>query len=255
MPCVSIAYCHLSLNLIVGAVWVPQTNPMHNEAVTRLLLSSPFDPPRSCATPALSPRRTAASAITPPPPPLPRTYPNPPDPLGPPGGESCTLCGLSSTFPRTPPAPLPPQGELRELGAALQRDIFTESPCVRWGDISGLDTAKRLLGEAVVAPMRYPELFTGGLRRGWGALCRGNDRKGSGLGQGGADGGRSHVSGPHVGVGGAPCMLSYSYDPLVPLPRVHTHPSQLLCVKAACGCTSQQLQALQLQGALPTPGL
>lgn len=50
---------------------------------------------------------------------------------------------------------------MRELGAALQRDIFTESPCVRWGDISGLDTAKRLLGEAVVAPIRYPELFTG----------------------------------------------------------------------------------------------
>ncbi|MEW5306471.1 MAG: hypothetical protein WDW36_008933 [Sanguina aurantia] len=59
------------------------------------------------------------------------------------------------------PLPASLQGELRELGAALQRDIFTESPCVRWGDISGLDTAKRLLGEAVVAPMRYPELFTG----------------------------------------------------------------------------------------------
>lgn len=60
---------------------------------------------------------------------------------------------------------------MRELGAALQRDIFTESPCVRWGDISGLDTAKRLLGEAVVAPIRYPELFTGGLGQGFVLRC------------------------------------------------------------------------------------
>ena len=53
------------------------------------------------------------------------------------------------------------QGELRELGAAITRDIFTDNPSVRWEDISGLEAAKKLLKEAVVQPIKYPELFTG----------------------------------------------------------------------------------------------
>ena len=35
------------------------------------------------------------------------------------------------------------QGEMRELGAAITRDIFTDNPNVRWEDISGLDQASR----------------------------------------------------------------------------------------------------------------
>ena len=31
------------------------------------------------------------------------------------------------------------QGDLRELGQAITRDIFTDNPNVRWEDISGLD--------------------------------------------------------------------------------------------------------------------
>ena len=34
-------------------------------------------------------------------------------------------------------------GELRELGAAIQRDILVACPAVRWQDISGLQDAKR----------------------------------------------------------------------------------------------------------------
>ncbi|KAG1658974.1 hypothetical protein FOA52_008295 [Chlamydomonas sp. UWO 241] len=58
---------------------------------------------------------------------------------------------------------LPPslQGELRELGHAITRDIFTDNPNVRWDDVSGLEQAKKLLKEAVVQPIKYPELFTG----------------------------------------------------------------------------------------------
>ncbi|KAF6256210.1 katanin p60 catalytic subunit [Scenedesmus sp. NREL 46B-D3] len=52
-------------------------------------------------------------------------------------------------------------GDLRELGSAISRDIYLDSPNVHWGDIAGLDEAKRLLKEAVVLPMKYPQLFTG----------------------------------------------------------------------------------------------
>ncbi|KAJ9521218.1 hypothetical protein QJQ45_022945, partial [Haematococcus lacustris] len=66
-------------------------------------------------------------------------------------------------FQRRVMKPLPAHlaGELRDLGAAITRDIFTDNPNVRWEDIAGLDTAKRLLKEAVVQPLKYPELFTG----------------------------------------------------------------------------------------------
>ncbi|KAK9830191.1 hypothetical protein WJX72_010220 [[Myrmecia] bisecta] len=59
--------------------------------------------------------------------------------------------------------PLPDLGssELRELGAAIMRDIIQQSPAVRWQDVAGLQEAKRLLQEAVVLPLKYPQLFTG----------------------------------------------------------------------------------------------
>ena len=48
-------------------------------------------------------------------------------------------------------------GDWRELGAAVSRDILQACPNVRWQDIAGLGEAKRLLQEAVVAPMRWAE--------------------------------------------------------------------------------------------------
>ena len=41
------------------------------------------------------------------------------------------------------------------------RDIFQRNPNVRWSDVIELDDAKRLLKEAVVMPIKYPDLFTG----------------------------------------------------------------------------------------------
>ncbi|GMH38739.1 hypothetical protein BSKO_06623 [Bryopsis sp. KO-2023] len=71
--------------------------------------------------------------------------------------------------------PLPDtlQGELRDLAHTLTRDIHIESPEVRWEDIAGLETAKKLLKEAVVMPMRFPEYFTGILTPWRGVLLHG----------------------------------------------------------------------------------
>ncbi|XP_029024660.1 katanin p60 ATPase-containing subunit A-like 2 isoform X2 [Betta splendens] len=52
-------------------------------------------------------------------------------------------------------------GEMRELASIISRDIYLHSPNVRWEDIIGLNDAKRLVKEAVVYPIKYPQLFTG----------------------------------------------------------------------------------------------
>ncbi|KAJ8286790.1 hypothetical protein GJAV_G00043310 [Gymnothorax javanicus] len=51
--------------------------------------------------------------------------------------------------------------EMRELAAVISRDIYLDNPNVRWDDIIGLEDAKRLVKEAVVYPIKYPQLFTG----------------------------------------------------------------------------------------------
>ncbi|XP_063334876.1 katanin p60 ATPase-containing subunit A-like 2 isoform X2 [Pelmatolapia mariae] len=45
--------------------------------------------------------------------------------------------------------------------ATNRKDIYLHSPNVRWEDIIGLEDAKRLVKEAVVYPIKYPQLFTG----------------------------------------------------------------------------------------------
>lgn len=51
--------------------------------------------------------------------------------------------------------------ELRELANVISRDIYLHDPDVRWDDIIGLDHAKSLVKEAVVYPIKYPQLFSG----------------------------------------------------------------------------------------------
>ncbi|XP_072309885.1 katanin p60 ATPase-containing subunit A-like 2 [Eucyclogobius newberryi] len=52
-------------------------------------------------------------------------------------------------------------GEMGELATIISRDIYLHNPNVRWEDIIGLEDAKRLVKEAVVFPIKYPQLFTG----------------------------------------------------------------------------------------------
>lgn len=51
--------------------------------------------------------------------------------------------------------------EMRALAESISRDIIQGSPAVRWDTIKGLENAKRLLKEAVVMPIKYPQYFTG----------------------------------------------------------------------------------------------
>ncbi|KAJ3056339.1 Katanin p60 ATPase-containing subunit A-like 2 [Rhizophlyctis rosea] len=55
--------------------------------------------------------------------------------------------------------PLPEYGnaEFRELASIITRDIFIKNPNVRWTDIAGLDKTKKLVKEAVVYPMKFPQ--------------------------------------------------------------------------------------------------
>ncbi|KAL0967355.1 hypothetical protein UPYG_G00251200 [Umbra pygmaea] len=58
------------------------------------------------------------------------------------------------------------QGCDKDLIEALERDIISQNPNVRWDDIADLVEPKKLLKEAVVLPMWMPEFFKG-IRRPW----------------------------------------------------------------------------------------
>jgi hypothetical protein len=40
----------------------------------------------------------------------------------------------------------------------ISRDIYMDNPDVRWADLIGLDEAKKVMREAVVYPIRYPQV-------------------------------------------------------------------------------------------------
>ena len=72
-----------------------------------------------------------------------------------------------------PPPSFSGSVELRDLARTISRDIYTSNPDVRFRDVSGLDEAKRLLREAVVMPVRFPQFFRGLLRPWRGVLLYG----------------------------------------------------------------------------------
>lgn len=51
--------------------------------------------------------------------------------------------------------------ETKKLRGALAGAILSEKPNVKWSDIAGLESAKEALKEAVILPVKFPQLFTG----------------------------------------------------------------------------------------------
>lgn len=51
--------------------------------------------------------------------------------------------------------------DMRDFAQLISRDIFTANPNIHWDDIAGLEKAKKLLKEAVVMPIKYPQIFQG----------------------------------------------------------------------------------------------
>lgn len=72
-----------------------------------------------------------------------------------------------------PPPNFGGEPEMKQLASIISREIYQESPNVRFEDIVHLEEAKRLLMEAVQLPLRYPSIFTGILRPWRGILLHG----------------------------------------------------------------------------------
>ncbi|KAJ1957254.1 Vacuolar protein sorting-associated protein 4 [Dispira parvispora] len=49
----------------------------------------------------------------------------------------------------------------KKLRAGLTGAILTEKPNIHWDDVAGLEGAKEALKEAVILPIKFPQLFTG----------------------------------------------------------------------------------------------
>jgi katanin p60 ATPase-containing subunit A1 len=59
------------------------------------------------------------------------------------------------------PIPMQLRADFGELTSVIARDIFIDNPGVKWSDIVGLHETKRVLREAVVMPLKFPQLFSG----------------------------------------------------------------------------------------------
>ena len=59
------------------------------------------------------------------------------------------------------PIPLQLRADFGDLTSVIARDIYIDNPGVRWSDIVGLTETKRVLREAVVMPLKFPQLFAG----------------------------------------------------------------------------------------------
>ncbi len=52
------------------------------------------------------------------------------------------------------------ENALKDVYPSAMREVYLETPDVRWADIGGLDSIKKELQEAVEWPLKYPDLYT-----------------------------------------------------------------------------------------------
>jgi len=57
-----------------------------------------------------------------------------------------------------------------KMRQTMQDAIVQEKPNVKWEDIAGLDAAKEALKEAVILPIKFPQLFSGAGRAPWSGI-------------------------------------------------------------------------------------
>lgn len=98
----------------------------------------------------------------------------------------------------------PKDADQDKLAASLSGAIVAETPNVKWDDVAGLEQAKNLLKEAVILPIKFPQLFTG-KRTPWrGILLYGPPGTG-----------KSYLAMAVATESGASCFLSVSSSDLV----------------------------------------
>ncbi|KAA0199717.1 hypothetical protein HAZT_HAZT010371 [Hyalella azteca] len=82
---------------------------------------------------------------------------------------------LDERVVKGPGSEIPPSltGDLKDLAMSILREVVVENPAVSWGDVLGVEDAKKLLKEAVVYPLKYPQLFVGRFKPWRGVLLYG----------------------------------------------------------------------------------
>ncbi len=94
--------------------------------------------------------------------------------------------------------------ETAKLMAALEGAIVKEKPNVKWSDVAGLENAKKLLQEAVILPIQYPQLFVGQVKPWKGILLYGPPGTG-----------KSYIAKAVATEAGSSCFLAVSSSDLV----------------------------------------
>uniref|UniRef100_A0A6A7G1E4 vesicle-fusing ATPase n=2 Tax=Hirondellea gigas TaxID=1518452 RepID=A0A6A7G1E4_9CRUS len=62
---------------------------------------------------------------------------------------------------KTSKAASKPSKEASEMREKIKEAIVIKKPNIKWSDVAGLKTAKGMLMEAVIYPIKYPQFFTG----------------------------------------------------------------------------------------------
>jgi hypothetical protein len=85
--------------------------------------------------------------------PPPTTFNKSEESQNPPGRDSHSKDDKSNPTSRT--------ADEKQLRESLQSSIVKENPNVQWDDVAGLDAAKEELQEAVIMPLKFPQMFSG----------------------------------------------------------------------------------------------